>query len=443
MRACDIIKECLHILFIALMVVPETCFYNSINILSGKLSEKFDGSDISTNSYTIFSVLSIFATVGCSLLIDVYGTHVFLIPLKSVCIAGCVTCALAENTVAYYTGVVLYSIAGESVLTAQSKLAVLVVQQRFHSAAFAMCFCGYMFGEAIAGWLFVHFSVSDSYFICVGLLAAGYVIAIFYTVWEAQHRCQERRSARALVDNLLSDESLQNEEPAQNGTPKKHPCKSCLAQFRSLKLLPSIYWLAFLSRICFMSTITAYNAQSMTLLSSTLHLDTETAALAFSSQQIVAAVSFVVVSFLMSLNQSAPLIAIFVGQCLSVCSFFIFTISSFVSMQNPGNLVVLGFVVSVLNGVSVSLFAANSSSILIRIAGSHLAAVAVGFAFSMQFLVTSGYLSLSYLIMDRLGASYVLTLYFVVLSASFPFLLAVMHRMRSHSARPEVPPSVQ
>lgn len=116
------LKAFMETIFIAIIMVPNTMYYGSVNALSQLLLKTYGDSNIITNSSLMHSVPSIFSAFSVSFFTDVLGVEFMLLPLQTLILIGCICSALAKSSGVFLIGRFCYGLCGEGLIMVQSKL---------------------------------------------------------------------------------------------------------------------------------------------------------------------------------------------------------------------------------------------------------------------------------------------------------------------------------
>lgn len=419
--------------FIALIMVPNTMYYGSVNALSQLLIKTFNDDNIVTNSSLMHSVPSIFSAFSISFFTDVLGVEFMLLPLQILILIGCICSALAKSSAVFLIGRLCYGLCGEGLIMVQSKLISNRIPKTWHPFSFALIFCGFMLGESMSSIFIGKMnSVPSAYLIVASCMIASLIIEITYTTLEVLRRRKERSSddQGLALSEAFSDSigiAPQTQAPAQPRVPLQHRCRDMFTAVTDcIKTARPLLWMMVMGRLLFMGTRMGYDSTSVMFLTDILKLDNDTIVSAVGVSQISSAVSFLLMGFLVSFWQLGPILIIICGYISLVGA--IMTLYFFKS-SDAQHAVKACYLICTFVGISFGFFASNSSAVIVSLSKKAMAASGLGLVFSMQFLIMSVIVPLAMYIARKKSYRTACWVYIGVLLCAAPFLLTVFTKL--------------
>ncbi|KAH0570565.1 Major facilitator superfamily protein [Spironucleus salmonicida] len=345
----------LHIIVIALLVLPNTMYFASVNILSEGLSQHFNSSNLHSLSYTLISAPSIISAITFSLILDAFKFNIIFPIIQSILILGTafnIVSIKVTNQYLFLFGRFLYGVCGETTLAAQSQLIDQFLPQKLHSTAFAVCFCGYMAGEALAGLILPKLDLINGYIVILSFQTLSLALILIYSI---KSKTIEKANFKILLKDLLA----------------------------KLTKIPAVYFILACFRILFTASKSTYDSRSIIALKTIYNIPLEISQQAQIVQTSLSAVVFLI-SGISGFFKFGPEIFVILGA-LFCCFGYIFC---YFSIPNQ-------FLISTLIGFGFGMVAANCSALLVKRAGGGLASSALGVVFSLQYLLSTGIIPLS------------------------------------------------
>lgn len=422
-------------IFIAIIMVPNTMYYGSVNALSQLLLKTYGDSNIITNSSLMHSVPSIFSAFSVSFFTDVLGVEFMLLPLQTLILIGCICSALAKSSGVFLIGRFCYGLCGEGLIMVQSKLISTRIPRQWHPFAFALIFCGFMLGESISSIFIGKMdSVPSAYFIIAACMLISLLIEVTYTVLEVFRRRKEKTTdvqglalSETLSDSIAMNPQTQTQMQAQPRSSLQHRCKDMFTAVTDcIKTARPLLWMMVVSRLLFMGTRMGYDSTSVLFLTDILGLDNDTIVSAVGVSQISSAVSFLLMGFLVSFWQLGPILIIICGYISLLGA--VMTLYFFRS-SDPQQTVRSCYLICIFVGISFGFFASNSSAVIVSLSKKAMAASGLGLVFSMQFLIMSIIVPLAMYVARTNSYRTACWVYIGVLLCAAPFLLTVFTKL--------------
>lgn len=427
------LKALMETISIALIMVPNTMYYGSVNALSQLLLKTYGDSNIITNSSLMHSVPSIFSAFSVSFFTDVLGVEFMLLPLQTLILTGCICSALAKSSGVFLIGRFCYGLCGEGLIMVQSKLISNRIPRKWHPFAFALIFCGFMLGESISSIFIGKMdSVISAYFIIAACMLVSLLIEVAYTVLEVFRRRREKTTEiqGLALSEALSDSigmNTQTQIQAQPRSPLQYRCKDMFtAVTDSIKTAQPLLWMMVVGRLLFMGTRMGYDSTSVLFLTDILGLDNDTIVSAVGVSQISSAVSFLLMGFLVSFWHLGPILIIVCGYISLLGA--VMTLYFFRSLS-PQQTVQSCYLICVFVGISFGFFASNSSAVIVSLSKKAMAASGLGLVFSLQFLIMSIIVPLAMYVARTSSYRTACWVYAGVLLCAAPFLFTVFTKL--------------
>lgn len=426
------LKAFIETVFIALIMVPNTMYYGSVNALSHLLIKTFNDDNIVTNSSLMHSVPSIFSAFSISFFTDVLGVEFMLLPLQTLILTGCICSALANSSGVFLIGRFCYGLCGEGLIMVQSKLISNRIPKTWHPFSFALIFCGFMLGESMSSIFIGKLdSIPFAYFIIASSMILSLTIEITYTILEVFRRRKEKNfdSNGLALSEAFSDSigiSPQTQAPAEPRESLQHRCRNMFTAVTDcIKTARPLLWMMVMGRLLFMGTRMGYDSTSVMFLTNILKLDNDTIVSAVGVSQISSAASFLLMGFLVSFWQLGPILIIICGYISLIGA--ILTLYFFKGTDQHA--VKACYLICTFVGISFGFFASNSSAVIVSLSKKAMAASGLGLVFSMQFLIMSIIVPLAMYIAKNKSYWTACWVYIGVLLCAAPFLFTVFIKL--------------